>query len=249
MFTPLLQMTAPTGDSVWLTVLALGLLTTLNPCQLAINVSAVTWLLQHARPSAAAGQAPARRRVVAEIAAFVTGRVVTYIWLSWGLMTLIRLTGRVQFLEEWLHGRGTVWLERILPFLMLLVGLFFLLRAVHPHHPHDSCHNSTSVIRRRGHLGALFLGMILALAFCPESAFFFFGMMIPVSMASPHTWAAPVIYALAAALPILAAACCCVWARQYLERFRNRMETFQRIVDALMAIVFVGFAVWIFMAG
>ena len=61
-------------------------------------------------------------------------------------------------------------------------------------------------LARKGGWGALMIGILFALAFCPTSGVFYFGMLIPMSATATAGYLLPVVFAIATALPVLAVA-------------------------------------------
>lgn len=52
-------------------------------------------------------------------------------------------------------------------------------------------------------MGALLLGVVFALSFCPVSAALYFGSLIPLSLKVNSSVALPVIYGIGTALPVM----------------------------------------------
>lgn len=213
-------------DIPLLTAFVLGLLTALNPCQLAISVSALAYEYRAGKK-------------LLEGLLYALGRTITYTVLGWVLMCLIGGGRNIEGFQM-LLSKG----EDILPYILIIIGIFFLARAFHHHH-HDgeNCHNSGQLIKRNGPLGSLILGMTLALAFCPESAVFYFGLMLPLAMKSSASIFIPLIFALSAALPVLAIAYIMSHAVNKVEKISHTFETFQQILNALTGILFIVIAV------
>jgi cytochrome c biogenesis protein CcdA len=209
-------------DIPLLTAFFLGLLVALNPCQLAINVSALTYILK-------------REKAKSATITYAIGRSLTYTLLGWILMCLIGGGKNVEGVQYLLSKA-----EIVLPYVLMLIGLFMLSRAFHPHH-HDgeNCHHSGQIIRRNGPLGSLILGMTLALAFCPESAVFYFGLMLPLSMTSSSGLLVPLVFAFAASLPVLALAWLMVKASQKAEQVSHAFEHAQQALNILTGILFI----------
>jgi len=217
-------------DIPLLTAFVLGLLTALNPCQLAISVSALAYEYRSGKG-------------IVEGLLYVFGRTITYIVLGWTLMCLIGGGKNIKGFEL-LLSKG----EIILPYVLVIIGIFMLSRAFHHHH-HDgeSCHNSGTLIKRNGPLGAIILGMTLALAFCPESAVFYFGLMIPLAMSSSISIFIPIVFAIAAALPVAVIAFIMSKAVNKAQRISHTFETFQQILNALTGILFIAIAIMLWM--
>lgn len=61
-------------------------------------------------------------------------------------------------------------------------------------------------LARKGGWGALIIGALFALAFCPTSGVFYFGMLIPMSATATAGYLLPVVFAIATAIPVLVVA-------------------------------------------
>ena len=209
-------------DIPLLTAFLLGLLVAINPCQLAINISALAYILKKEKAKSAS-------------IIYALGRTSTYTLLGWILMCLIGGGKNVEGVQLLLSKA-----EVILPYILFAIGLFMLARAFHTHH-HDgeNCHHSGQIIRRNGPLGALILGMTIALAFCPESAVFFFGLMLPLSMTSHAGPLIPLIFALAASIPVLVLAWLMRMAVNKVEKVSHAFEHAQQWLNAITGLLFI----------
>jgi len=213
-------------------LIALGLLAALNPCQIAINVSALTFLLK---------QREKGRNSLTICGLYMLGRAFAYIVLAWLLIAVGR-----NYIQQILESPLFARLEDLLPYIFLLISVFFIIRAFHPHHHHESCHNSGGIIKRRGHLGAFVLGVFLAFAFCPESAFFYFALMLPASLTSSLPYWCPVVFSVGAILPVAAVACLMSLTMHKIKAFSTAVQQFQRLVNALCGLLFLVMAVLLF---
>jgi hypothetical protein len=54
-----------------------------------------------------------------------------------------------------------------------------------------------------GYADAILLGLIFALAFCPYSGVLYFGMLVPITVASASGLYLPVVFALATGIPVI----------------------------------------------
>lgn len=213
--------------------LLLGILVALNPCQLAISISALTFLLKKRK-----AEVSDSGRV---IACYALGRTTTYVLLAWLLLVFYRsLAAQIQ------ESRIFEFVEMLLPYFLFAMSVFFLLRGLlHSHHSHGECHHSGQIIHREGRYGAYVLGILLAFAFCPESAVMYFGLMIPASISSSVPLLVPVCFAVGASLPVLAVGFLIMRLAQTAIHFSHRMETFQRILNLVFSVIFFAFAVWL----
>lgn len=223
------------ADLPLLTAFLLGLVVALNPCQLAINISALTYLAKDESHQC---------HFLVRGVLYSFGRMMTYTILGWALMFVVSNGMKIDGLQNVLSKA-----EDVIPYILIALALFFLYRAFHQHHHHDSCHNSKQIIQANGRFGAFVLGLLLAFAFCPESAVFFFGMMLPLSISSHIGWLIPLFFSIAAIIPVLVIVYFIrLTMMSSARRFEHKMEVFQTIVNIVSALVFIMLAIWIFVA-
>lgn len=226
LFDTLLQ----SADLPLLTAFVLGLLVALNPCQLAISVSALAYEYRNGK------------RLIDGLV-YALGRTITYTAMGWVTMCLIGGGANVVGLQQVLSKA-----EVILPYVLIALGLYMLYRAFHRHHHHgDNCHNSGRIIKRNGPLGSLVLGMTLAFAFCPESAIFYFGMMIPLSISSNVGAAVPLVFGLSASLPVVVIAWLMHKAVHGAARLSHGFEHFQQWLNGITGLLFIAIAILLLM--
>ena len=223
------------ADLPLLTAFLLGLVVALNPCQLGINISALTYLAEDDTH---------QYRFLVRGVLYSLGRMMTYAVLGWVLMVVVSSGMKIDGLQQVLSKA-----EDVVPYVLIVFALFFFYRAFRRHHHHDSCHHSKQMIQAHGRLGAFVLGLLLAFAFCPESAVFFFGMMLPLSVSTPYGWLVPLLFSMAAIVPVFVMV---YFVRLTMmsgaRRFEHKMEVFQTMVNIVSAIVFTMSAIWIFVS-
>lgn len=214
------------ADIPLLTAFVLGVLVAINPCQLAISVSALAYEYRNGKG-------------LKDCIVYAFGRGITYILLGWVTLCLIGGGKNVEGIKEVLSNA-----EVAVPYVLIALGIYLLYRALHHHH-HDgeNCHNSGKIIKRNGSLGSLFLGMTLALAFCPESAIFYFGMMIPLSVSSHVGAIVPLVFGLAATLPVIVIAWMMHKAMNGVERLSKGFERFQQWLNGVTGVLFFVIAI------
>ena len=81
--------------------------------------------------------------------------------------------------------------------------------------------------KTKGSWGALLLGILFALAFCPTSGVFYFGMLMPLAAAETGGFLLPVIYAIATGLPVILVAWILAYSVAGLGKFYNRVMVSQ----------------------
>lgn len=222
------------ADLPLLTAFVLGLLVAVNPCQLAINVSALSYEYKNGK------------RLMDGLS-YALGRTITYTLLGWTLMCLIGGGKNVKGLEQVLKSA-----EVIVPYVLIGVGLFLLFRAFHHHHHDhgDNCHNSGTIIKRNGPLGSLVLGMTLAFAFCPESAIFYFGLMLPLSMNSNSVGVlVPLVFGIAASIPVTVIAWLMLKTLEKAKKLCKTFEHFQQWMNGVTGLLFIIIAALLLIGG
>ena len=87
--------------------------------------------------------------------------------------------------------------------------------------------------------GALLLGILFSLAFCPTSGVFYFGMLMPMSAAESGGYLLPVVYAIATGLPVIIVAWIIAYSVSGLGKFYNRIQIFEKWFRRVVAIIFI----------
>ena len=104
----------------------------------------------------------------------------------------------------------------------------------------DSCHNSGKIIHNRRKFPPIILGMLLALAFCPESAIMYFSLFtLETSMLSPF------IFSIGAAIPIIVMGYAIEKSANKFDELQNKFKKLQRWINILVGSVFIIFAVYL----
>lgn len=208
-----------------LTAFVLGLLTALSPCPLATNIAAIGFVGRHME---------SRRALFRSGLLYTLGRIVAYAGLGAVLIILLRRGADLLGIRTLVARYGEMAIGPVL----LVVGLFMLfgrrLRL-----PSFGFRDGGERLARRGGWGALCLGLLFALAFCPTSGVFYFGVLIPLSAATDAGYLLPVLFALATALPVLAAAWTLAFAAHRIGRTYGRMQAVQRALNRVVGLLFL----------
>lgn len=227
---PWFQSLLESSTTPFVTALLLGLLTAISPCPLATNIAAIGYIGKRAED---------RRKVFWNGVWYTLGRTLAYTLLAWVLLWVIgkgtSLFGVQSFLAEW----G----ERVIGPLILLFGVLMLL-GDRLHLPQINMGKSGERLSQHGGWGALLLGIVFALAFCPSSALFYFGMLLPLSATSTAGWLLPVVFAIATALPVLIVAWLLAFSVQQLGKFYGKMQVVQRWLNLIVGLLFIGIGIY-----
>ncbi len=212
------------------TAFLLGLLTALSPCPLATNIAAIGYIGKHI---------DSRRGMFVQGLLYTLGRTVAYTLLGVVLIIVVRSGASVFGIQKFIATYG----EIMLPPALLLIGLFMLfgdrLRL-----PSLGMGDRGERLARRGGVGALLLGVLFALAFCPTSGVFYFGMLIPMSATATMGYLLPVLFALATALPVLIVAWILAFSAGQIGVVYGKMQAIQRWLNIVVGVLFIGIGIY-----
>ena len=215
------------------TALWLGVLTSFSPCPLATNIAAVGWL---------AGTGAQPRRVIVAGLLYALGRALSYAVLG-GLLTasILSAVGTSRFLQYDLN--------RILGPILILVGMV-LLDLITLRLPGVNLESRGRwIVARTGSFGALLLGALFALSFCPVSAALFFGSLLPLATSNASPLLVPAVYGIGTALPVLLLALMLALGAEWVGRAYRKAATVERVVRRATGVLFVGAGVdlsWVY---
>mgnify|MGYP000035339548 CR=1 FL=1 len=208
------------GTSFWL-----GILTSISPCPLASNVAAISYLTREAsRP----------RQMLFCGVLYSLGRSATYVTLGALIAaSLLNVPSLAFFLQSKMN--------QILGPVLILAGIFLLGWFRIPLPGFAPGEGTVSRIRALGPIGAILLGMLFALSFCPVSAGLFFGSLVPLSLQQQSPFSLPLAYGVGTALPVLAAAFAISlgirgWS-EYLERASRMQEHLKTVTGWIFLLV------------
>lgn len=208
-----------------ITAFILGLLTAVSPCPLATNITAIGYIGK---------DLDNRHRIFFNGLLYAVGRVITYTLLGFILIPILREGASMFAIQKAVSKYG----EWLIGPVLIVVGVYMLdlikLNLFRINIGGDKLQK-----KAKGGLGALFLGIVFALAFCPTSGVFYFGMLIPLSAAESGGYWLPVVYALATGLPVILVAWIIAYSLSGLSRFYNRMQLFEKWFRRVVAIVFI----------
>jgi len=208
----------------WLSALALGLMTAISPCPLATNITAVGFISRDIEN---------RNRVFINGLLYTLGRAITYT-----VIALVIYFGVDQFKFSGFFQR---YGEKFLGPLLIIIGLFMLgiIKIKFP-----GMGGLTSKMQNKtnwGYFDAVLLGLVFALAFCPYSGVLYFGMLVPMTVASPSGLYLPVIFALATGVPVIIFAWVLAYTVSGIGGVYNKVKTFElwfrRIIAGLFILV------------
>lgn len=212
------------------TAFLLGLLTAISPCPLATNITAIGYIGRDITD---------RNRIFRDGLLYALGRIAAYTLLGAVLIAILREGASMFALQKAISRYG----EMLLAPALVLIGLFMLF-GHKLNLPQFGFSGGGEKIKKRGGWGALLLGVLFAMAFCPTSGIFYFGMLIPMSAAETGGYLLPAVFALATALPVVAVAWMLAYSVAGLGRFYSRMQAFQKWFNRIVSLLFIATGIY-----
>lgn len=208
-----------------ITALLLGLLTAISPCPLATNIAAIGYISRDIE---------SRKKIFMNGLLYALGRIIAYTVLGIILITILREGTSMFGIQKNIAKYG----ELIIGPALLLIGLYMLV-ADRINLPKFGFNGNAEGLARHGSLGAMLLGILFALAFCPTSGIFYFGMLIPMSATAAEGYLLPVIFAVATALPVLAVSWILAFSFKRIGSFYGKLKTLQKWLNLIVAVLFL----------
>ena len=206
------------------------MLTAISPCPLATNITAIGFI------SKDIGN---RNKIFLGGLLYTLGRVVAYTVLGIILISILKEGSSMFSLQKGISKYGEILIAPVLIF----VGVFMLF-GDRLNLPKFGFSGTGKAEKLKGNLGSLLLGVLFALAFCPTSGLFYFGMLIPMSAAEPGGYLLPIVYAVATGLPVILVAWILAYSVAGIGKFYNRIQVFQKWFNRVVAVLFIAVGIY-----
>ncbi|NSW94934.1 MAG: sulfite exporter TauE/SafE family protein [Bacteroidales bacterium] len=211
----------------WLTAFLLGLMTAISPCPLATNITAIGFISKDIEN---------RNRVFFNGLFYTLGRAITYSGLA-----LIIFFGVDQLKFSGFFQR---YGEKFIGPILLIIGLL-MLDIIKIKFPGFSRLTSGMQNKKRWrYIDAVLLGLVFALAFCPYSGVLYFGMLVPMTVASASGLYLPIVFAIATGIPVIIIAWLLAYTVSGVGNVYNKMKTFELWFRRIIAILFIAVGIY-----
>jgi cytochrome c biogenesis protein CcdA len=217
-----------------LTAFLLGLMTAISPCPLATNITALAYISKDVEN---------RRTVFLNGLYYTLGRALTYTILG----SIIFFGASKFHISRAVQSNGEKWIGPLL----IVIGIFMLGVIKLPGSSGIIMQRFADKVKIGSSWGALFLGMIFALAFCPYSGVLYFGMIMPLVLSQPSGLLLLPDFAIATGLPVLILAYLLAFSIGGIGKFYNKIKTFEVWFRRIVAVLFILtgiYFVWIYFA-
>ena len=214
------------------TAFLLGLMTAISPCPLATNITALAYISKDVE---------SRRTVFMNGLYYTLGRALTYTILG----SIIFFGASKFHVSRAVQSSGEKWIGPLL----IVIGILMLGIIKFPGSSGNLVQRFADKIKLGSGWGALLLGMLFALAFCPYSGVLYFGMLMPMVLSQPSGLILLPVFAVATGLPVILLAYLLAFSIGGIGKFYNKIKTFEVWFRRIVAVLFIltgSYFVWIY---
>lgn len=206
-----------------LSAFLLGIMTSISPCPLATNITAVAFISKEVKTP---------KHTILSGLFYTFGRGVSYTLLA----SLIYFGISSFQVSQVFQG----WGDKVLGPILIFIGLM-MLGVIKMNLKNDSqCIEKIKLwLANKGYAGSFALGMLFALAFCPYSGVLFFGVLIPLVMQSSGGLLLPPLFALGTGLPVIIFAVLIAFSMQAVGKAFKIVQKIEQWLRYGVAFVFI----------
>lgn len=206
-----------------LSALWLGILTAISPCPLATNIAAISFISKNI-------ESPYKTLLAGLL--YVIGRILAYVALGFIVLKgLLAVPSVANFLQ---HS-----INKFIGPILILIGLL-LLNVIKLNFSFGIKHEKVQEFAQTSNfLGALLLGVIFALSFCPVSAALFFGSLISLAVEYHSKLIIPTMYGIGTGLPVVIFAIVIAFSMHKLGEIYHNITAFETWFRKITGTIFI----------
>jgi cytochrome c-type biogenesis protein len=206
-----------------LTAFLVGILTSISPCPLATNITAVAYISK---------QLKSTKKTLLNGLYYTIGRSLTYTLLS-----LLITLGLSSFSVANIFQN---WGDKVLGPILIILGLIMLdVIKFNIKGQNQKIEELKKSLSQKGYLGSMLLGSLFALAFCPYSGVLFFGVLIPLILKSSESVLLAPVFGLGTGLPVIIFSILLVISMQKFSQIFNLTTKIEVYIRKTVAVVFI----------
>lgn len=212
----------------FLTAFLIGILTSISPCPLATNITAIAFISKDIKTP---------KYTLFNGLFYTLGRGISYTVLAMLMYFGLSLFQVSRIFQGW----G----DKVLGPILIILGLImFGVIKVNIPTSNEKMERLKSWIATKGYLGALLLGMLFALAFCPYSGVLFFGMLTPLILKSTEGVLLAPLFALGTGLPVIIFSFIIAFSVQKMSQAFTVVSKIEKITRYAVSSVFVAVGIY-----
>lgn len=206
-----------------LTAFLLGILTSISPCPLATNITAIAYISKDIRTP---------KHTLLNGLFYTLGR-----GLSYTLLAALIYFGLSSFqVSRIFQG----WGDKTLGPVLIILGLvMFGVIKIPTNTNNETVEKIKAWIATKGYIGSLLLGMLFAFAFCPYSGVLFFGVLTPLILKSTEGILLAPLFALGTGLPVIAFSFLIAFSMQKMSQAFTVVSKAEKVIRIIVASIFI----------
>ena len=205
-----------------------GILTSISPCPLAMNITAISYIGRRVDNP---------RRVLSAGLLYTAGRALTYTVLGALLVASLLAAPRLSYMLQ-------KYMNLALGPLLIIIGMVLLELISFSHRGGGVSKGMQRRVDRLGMWGALLLGIVFALSFCPVSAALFFGSLLALAVRHGSGVILPAVYGIGTGLPVLVFAILIAFGANRLGRAYDSLAAFESWARRITGVVFIAAGIY-----
>ena len=206
-----------------LTAFILGVMTSISPCPLATNITAIAYISKDIKTP---------KHTLISGLMYTLGRAISYMLLA----TLIYSGLSLFEIAKIFQG----WGDKMLGIVLILISLtMFGVIKIKLGVNNKKIEQIKQWLASKGSVGTLLLGVLFSLAFCPYSGILFFGMLIPLVLSSNEGLLLPPLFALGTGLPVIIFSIILAFSVKKVGRMYNAMGKIEKVMRYGVATIFL----------
>ena len=206
-----------------LSAFLLGILTSISPCPLATNVTAIAYISKELKTV---------KNTLLNGLFYTLGRGISYTVLA----TLIYFGLSSFKISNIFQG----WGDKVLGPILIIIGLVMLgVIKINFSGSSQRIERLKKWLAGKGYFGSLALGIIFALAFCPYSGVLFFGALIPLVLKSTEGLLLPPLFALGTGLPVIIFSFLIAFSMQKVSRAFQVTQKVEKVMRYAVSAIFI----------
>ena len=205
-----------------LTAFLIGIMTSISPCPLATNITAIAFISKDIKQS---------KTVLLNGLYYTFGRA-----LSYTILAAIIYYGASSFnIAKIFKGFGNYFLGP----LMILIGLFMFDLINPPAGGRKNVAHLQKKLSSKGYLGSFLLGILFSIGFCPYSGIMFFAVLIPLILKSSEGIILAPFFAIGTSLPVLLFSFLLAFSAKKVGLVFNKIQKAEKIIRKIIAAIFI----------
>jgi cytochrome c biogenesis protein CcdA len=207
------------GLAIWF-----GILTSISPCPLATNITAISFIGRRVESV---------RHVLLAGLLYTVGRMATYTILG------IIMVSSIEFMPPVANFLQKYMVYLLGPALIIIGVLLLDVFRINLSGNGIIWNGMQKRVEQSGMWGALLMGVVFALTFCPVSAALFFGSLFSLAIKHQSMIILPSVYGIGTAIPVLVFAFILAFSANTIGRVFDTLKVFEKWARIATGIIFI----------